>query len=420
DNADRSPAAATDSDSGARACATRTSTASGSTASGAAGRGTEAPRSTATGSAPVGPEAAGAGTPDPEAADSVAPARRRGVVFWLPVLLIAAIAGLCLLSLLVGGRLNTLAEGWQRIPQAFTYAFAPERLSPAAQADDLVTVMGLLRLPRTLVALLVGAALGMAGTVIQGHTRNPLTDPGILGINAGAAAAVVLSIVWGWAASPLGYVWPALIGCALVTAAVFALSSTGSSAANPLSVILAGAALSAILMAVVNALVLSDQNTLDRMRQWATGSVSGVTLEVAAVTAPFVLVGAVLAMTQGPGLNLLALGEPVAESLGLNVTRQRVLGLLAVALLGGAATAAAGPVAFIGLAAPHMVRGLLGPDYRLLVPYSALLGAALALGADVLGRVIGRPGELQMGIVMALVGVPFFVVLIRRGKVTSL
>ena len=135
---------------------------------------------------------------------------------------------------------------------------------------------------------------------------------------------------------------------------------------------------------------------------------------------PFVLVGAVLAMAQGPGLNLLALGEAVAESLGLNVTRQRVLGLLAVALLGGAATAAAGPVAFIGLAAPHMVRGLLGPDYRLLVPYSALLGAALALGADVLGRVIGRPGELQMGIVMALVGVPFFVVLIRRGKVTSL
>ncbi|MBS6030536.1 MAG: iron ABC transporter permease [Kocuria rhizophila] len=371
-------------------------------------------------SAPADPDAAGAGAADLEATDPVAPARRRGVVFWLPVLLIAAIAGLFLLSLLVGGRLNTLAEGWQRIPQAFAYAFAPQRLNPDAQADDLVTVMGLLRLPRTLGALLVGAALGMAGTVIQGHTRNPITDPGILGINAGAAAAVVLSIVWGWVSSPLGYVWPALIGCALVTAAVFALSSTGSSAANPLSIILAGAALSAILMAVVNALVLSDQNTLDRMRQWATGSVSGVTLEVAAVTVPFVLVGAVLAMAQGPGLNLLALGEAVAESLGLDVTRQRVLGLLAVALLGGAATAAAGPVAFIGLAAPHMVRSLLGPDYRLLVPYSALLGAALALGADVLGRVIGRPGELQMGIVMALVGVPFFVVLIRQGKVTSL
>ncbi|GEC98186.1 iron ABC transporter permease [Kocuria varians] len=330
------------------------------------------------------------------------------------------IAGLSLLSLLVGGRLNTLAEGWQRIPGAFVYAFAHDRLTPAQSGDDLVTVMGLLRLPRTLVALLVGAALGMAGTVIQGHTRNPLTDPGILGINAGAAAAVVLAIVWGWASTPLGYVWPALIGCALVTAAVFTLSSTGSTAANPLSIILAGAALSAILMAVVNALVLSDQNTLDRMRQWATGSVSGVNLEVAAATAPFVLVGTVLALAQGPGLNLLALGESVAESLGLGVTRQRVLGLLAVALLGGAATAAAGPVAFIGLAAPHMVRGLLGPDYRLLIPFSALLGAALALGADVLGRIIGRPGELQMGIVMALVGVPFFVLLIRRGKVTSL
>ena len=157
-------------------------------------------------SAPADPDAAGAGAADLEATDPVAPARRRGVVFWLPVLLIAAIAGLFLLSLLVGGRLNTLAEGWQRIPQAFTYAFAPQRLNPDAQADDLVTVMGLLRLPRTLGALLVGAALGMAGTVIQGHTRNPLTDPGILGINAGAAAAVVLSIVWGWVSSPLGYV----------------------------------------------------------------------------------------------------------------------------------------------------------------------------------------------------------------------
>ncbi|SQC30070.1 Probable siderophore transport system permease protein yfiZ precursor [Rothia kristinae] len=214
--------------------------------------------------------------------------------------------------------------------------------------------------------------------------------------------------------------WPALIGCALVTAAVFALSSTGSTAANPLSIVLAGAALSAILMAVVNALVLSDDDALEGLRQWATGSVAGRDLDVAWVVLPIILVGLVLACAQGSALNLLALGETVARSLGLATTRWRVLGLLSVALLGGAATAAAGPVAFVGLAAPHIVRAVVGPDYRLVVPYAALLGAALALAVDVLGRIIARPGELQMGIVMALVGVPFFVILIRRGKVQAL
>lgn len=338
----------------------------------------------------------------------------------LPVGLLALIAVLAVLSLMVGGRLNTLAEGWARLPDALDYAFRPDRLSPEATGDDLVVVMGLLRVPRTLLALLVGAALGAAGTVIQGHTRNPLTDPGILGINAGAAAAVVLSIAWGLTTSPLGYLWPALMGCALVTAAVFALSSMGSTAANPLSIVLAGAALSAILMALVNAMVLSDDDALEALRQWATGSVAGRDLEVAYAIAPLIFVGLLLALSQGPALNLLALGETVARSLGLPVTRYRVIGLLAVALLGGAATAGAGPVAFVGLAAPHMVRAVVGPDYRLVVPYSALFGATLALAVDVLGRVIARPGELQMGVVMALVGVPFFILLIRRGKVSAL
>ncbi len=173
-------------------------------------------------------------------------------------------------------------------------------------------------------------------------------------------------------------------------------------------------------MAVVNALVLSDDDALEGLRQWATGSVAGRDLDVAWVVLPIILVGLALACAQGSALNLLALGETVARSLGLATTRWRILGLLSVALLGGAATAAAGPVAFVGLAAPHIVRVVVGPDYRLVVPYAALLGAALALAVDVLGRIIARPGELQMGIAMALVGVPFFVLLIRRGKVQAL
>lgn len=168
-------------------------------------------------------------------------------------------------------------------------------------------------------------------------------------------------------------------------------------------------------MAVVNALVLSDDDALEGLRQWATGSVAGRDLDVAWVVLPIILVGLALACAQGSALNLLALGETVARSLGLATTRWRILGLLSVALLGGAATAAAGPVAFVGLAAPHIVRVVVGPDYRLVVPY-----AALALAVDVLGRIIARPGELQMGIAMALVGVPFFVLLIRRGKVQAL
>lgn len=355
-----------------------------------------------------------------DAAPASAPGRLRSLHLWFPLALLAVILICAVASLMVGGRANTIAQAWERIPDALAYAGDPQRLPASRSGDELVVVMGLLRLPRTVLALLVGAALGAAGTVIQGHTRNPLTGPGILGINAGAAAAVVLSLVFGWTDSPTGYVWPALIGCALVTAAVFALSSTGSTAANPLSIVLAGAALSAILMAVVNALVLSDDDALEGLRQWATGSVAGRDLDVAWVVLPIILVGLVLACAQGSALNLLALGETVARSLGLSTTRWRVLGLLSVALLGGAATAAAGPVAFVGLAAPHIVRAVVGPDYRLVVPYAALLGAALALAVDVLGRIIARPGELQMGIVMALVGVPFFVILIRRGKVQAL
>lgn len=321
----------------------------------------------------------------------------------------------CFISLTIGSKTNGFNEAIIRLPEAFRVAFQGE-----TSTDELTLIIGQLRIPRTLIAVFVGMALGAAGCLIQGHTRNPLADPGILGINAGAALAVVLCIWFGITTSPSGYVWPAIIGCALAAMAVFSLSSTGSSAGNPLSIILAGVAISALLMAVVNALVLSSDSALDALRSWSTGSVAGRDISVLKPTAPIIAFGLILALTQIRALNLLALGEAVASSLGLPVQRYRILGITGVAILGGAATAAAGPIHFIGLAAPHIARSIMGPDYKGIIPLAIALGGTLALWADIIGRFVVRPSELQMGIVMALIGVPFFIMLIRRGKVYAL
>lgn len=336
-----------------------------------------------------------------------------------PAILLALLAAEMLLGLLVGGRANSFAGSWDRIPTALTFAFAPDRLPDAAQ-DDLVSVIALLRLPRTLLAALAGVALGAAGTVIQGHTRNPLADPGILGINAGAAAAIVLGLSTGLITGGVDYLWPALIGAGLVSLLVFLLSSSRSAVAHPLSIVLAGAGLSALLMAYVQAMVLSDDDILNHMRNWATGSVDGRDPGTAGFVLPIILVGLVLGAAQTRALNILALGEQTARSMGIPVGLHRGLGVATVALLGGAATAGAGPVSFIGLAAPHMVRAVVGQDHRLVLPCSALIGGLLALTADILGRVVARPGEVQMGVMMALIGAPFLVLLVRRGGVGSL
>ena len=281
--------------------------------------------------------------------------------------------------------------------------------------SDAATIVHTLRIPRTVLAIAVGIALGVAGALMQGHTRNPLADPGLLGVEAGASLAVVVAIYSFGIEDLSGYAWFAIIGAGLAATAVFAIGSTRGGP-DPVSLVLAGAAVSALLLAVTQAIVVRDADTLDAYRFWVVGSASGRDMSVFWQVLPFLLVGLLFAALTTPGLNLLQLGDDVAASLGLNPLRQKALGIAAVMLLAGGATAACGPIGFVGLVVPHLARRLGGVDYRWVVPYSALIGGLLVTVTDVIGRVVVRPGELQVGIVMALVGGPAFVLLVRRTR----
>ncbi|MGQ0615966.1 MAG: FecCD family ABC transporter permease [Acidimicrobiia bacterium] len=277
-----------------------------------------------------------------------------------------------------------------------------------------------LRVPRTVIGLGVGAALGLAGAVMQGVTRNPLADPGILGVNAGASLFVVIAIYSLGIGSLTGYVWFAFAGAAVASLVVYGLGALGRDGATPVKLALAGAAVAALLGSLTTAILLIDIATLDQYRFWVVGSIAGRDAEVAAQVAPFLIAGAVLALGSARSLNSMSLGDDVARSLGLRVGVARGVSALSVVLLCGAATAAAGPIGFVGLTVPHVARAICGPDYRWILPYSAVLAPILLLGADVVGRVVARPGELQVGIVTALVGAPFFVALVRRRKLAQL
>lgn len=345
------------------------------------------------------------------------PAQKQRWVAGLAGVLVLLV-GSALLSVLVGARATHAGEIFAALPAAL-HAVVNPVFAESMPFDEMVLLLADQRIPRTALALIAGMALGAAGALIQGYTRNPLADPGILGVNAGATAAVALSVFAGGVSSAGAYVWPAFIGALIATALLFLLSSTGTTAANPLTFVLAGMTVSALLMALVNALMLSDTGVLDALRTWATGSVAGRDFSVVRTVAPLAIIGLVLAIACGRALNLLSLGEDTAATLGLPVRGARILGLLTIALLGAVAVAAAGPVAFIGLAAPHIVRGFVGADYRQIIPGSILVGGVIALWADILGRYLARPGELAMGIVVVLFGVPLFIWLVRRGKVSG-
>ncbi|MDH6281069.1 iron chelate uptake ABC transporter family permease subunit [Prescottella agglutinans] len=289
-----------------------------------------------------------------------------------------------------------------------------------ATSSETDIIVRSLRIPRTLLGLVVGIALGVAGALIQGHTRNPLADAGLLGLNAGAAFLVVLAIYALGLTAPSQYLWFAFAGSALASITVFGLSSIGNGKASPLSLALAGAAVAFFLQAMTNAVVLLDQTSLDGYRFWVVGSVAGRGYDILWQVLPFLIVGLLIALASTPSLNVISLGEDVARSLGTNVAVSRTVGIVAITLLTGAATAACGPIAFIGLVVPHVARAITGPDYRWLVPYAGLLGGLMLVTADVIGRVVVRPGELQVGIVLAVFGAPFFIALVRRRKLASL
>ena len=276
------------------------------------------------------------------------------------------------------------------------------------------------RIPRTLLVIVVGAALGVAGALMQSLTRNPLADPGVLGINAGASLAVVCAVAFFGIASIWFYLWFAFAGAAAASVAVYLLGGTGRQTATPVRLALAGVAISMAISALVQTVILSNQHAFNEFRFWAAGSVEGRGYPVLAAIAGFVVAGVLVALATAPALNALALGEETGRALGVRVARTRALVMIAVTLLAGAATAAAGPIVFIGLGVPYLARAICGPDQRWVLPYSLLAAPAVLLVADVLARVVIAPQEVQVGIMAAILGGPVFIAIVRRPRIEAL
>ncbi|GAA4694984.1 FecCD family ABC transporter permease [Streptomyces youssoufiensis] len=306
-------------------------------------------------------------------------------------------------------------------------AIGSRQIAPSAVFDallhgggsDAAEVVRSMRLPRTVVGVMVGAALAMAGAVMQGITRNPIADPGILGISQGASVAVVLAIAYASVHTLTGYVWFAFAGAGVAAVLVYAIAARGRGGATPVKLALAGAAINALLVSVTMAVLTTKAAALDEFRFWQVGSLSGRDAEVAAQIWPFLLVGVVLVASVARGLDALALGEDVARGLGQNVATVRIVGGLGAAVLTGVGVAAAGPIAFVGLAVPHIARAIVGTDHRWVLPMAALIGPVMLLVSDTLGRIIFPPSEVPAGVMTSLIGVPFLVALVRRKAVAA-
>ncbi|WP_299844061.1 iron ABC transporter permease [uncultured Jannaschia sp.] len=337
---------------------------------------------------------------------SILPARSGGSLrlLWLGALL--GLLGLCvLLSLGFGARLT----GWADLRAALTGQV--ETMGQAAVAS---------RVPRTALAALAGASLGLAGAVMQGLTRNSLADPGILGVNAGAALAVVVGLATFGLDTSGAYVWTAIFGAAVAAAGVYTIASFGAGGATPLKLALGGAALTAALTSLTTAVILPRGDISGLVQSWLVGGVGGATWGRIAPVLPFLGFGAIFSLLSARKLNLLALGDDTAASLGESVWQARILAAAGAVTLCGATTAACGPIGFVGLVVPHLCRLLLGVDYRAILPGSALAGAVLLLLADIAGRLVARPAELDVGIVTAFVGAPVFIWIVRRKRVAAL
>ncbi|MEV6770311.1 iron chelate uptake ABC transporter family permease subunit [Nocardia sp. NPDC051030] len=322
---------------------------------------------------------------------------------WL--LAVAGLAAVCLLSLLVGTKSIPVAEIWA--------ALCGDDSSP----DHLIVTE--YRVPRTLLGLLAGVALGVAGCLMQGLTRNPLADPGLLGINAGAAFAITVAVAFFGIGEITSYVWFGFAGAAIVSVAVYRLGTAGRRGTDPVRLTLAGVALTAVLSGLTKGLILLNATAFDEMRQWDSGALTGRGYAIIAGAAPFIGVGVIAAVIAARSLNAVALGDDLARALGVRVGRTRLLTAVALTLLCGTATAAVGPIAFVGLAVPHIARWIVGPDQRWILAFSMLLAPTLVLGADVVGRIIIRPAEIPAGLVTAFLGAPVLIWLARRPQVSA-
>jgi iron complex transport system permease protein len=268
--------------------------------------------------------------------------------------------------------------------------------------------------------MLVGAALALSGCAMQAITRNPLADPGILGVSSGAALAVVIGIAFFGLSNPYSYIGVATLGAAGASAFVYAVGSMGRGGATPLKLALAGAASAAAFSSLVSAILLPRVDILETFRFWQIGGVGGASWDRILVVAPFLGLGALICLISARGMNSLALGDDMAAGLGVRVGQTRLLAAVGAVILAGAATAIAGPIGFVGLVVPHLCRLLVGTDHRWLLPFSAIAGAALLTLADVIGRIITRPEEIDVGIVTAFIGAPVFIWIVRRQRVREL
>jgi iron complex transport system permease protein len=330
--------------------------------------------------------------------------------------LVGLVGAVGLLTLTVAA---SLAFGNRDIPLDVVYGALTDRVP----GDVLHNIVWDQRLPRTIIGLLVGAALGVAGTLMQGITRNPLADPGLLGVNAGASLFVALAISVLGITSPSGYVWFAFAGAAAAAAVVYAIGAIGREGATPVKLALAGTALTAGITSIITLILISSTETTNAFRFWQVGSLASRgtgTWGLSWVLLVLLAIGLGLALLSGRALNLLAMGDDLAHGLGANLGVARGVAAVSIVLLAGTATALAGPIVFVGLVVPHLIRPLIGGDYRWILVYSLFVGPALLLTADVVGRVIARPGELEAGLVVALVGAPVMIAIVRRVKLAGL
>ena len=317
----------------------------------------------------------------------------------------ATVAAIAMVSLLLGSNLISPATVLRGL------------LDPST---DMYSIVWGSRVPRTALGLFVGFSLGVAGAVMQGQTRNPLADPGIFGVSAGASLAVVIGVYVLGTASVLVTLWLALAGALIASVVVFSIAALGREVTSPVPLTIAGAAVSALFVAGTSLLVLTDETTLAAYRIWVIGSLSGRSLHGIAAATVFTCIGLVLAAANTRSLNSLALGTELARGLGENLLRARLVGLGAITLLTAAAVAISGPIGFVGLTAPHVARATVGGNHAWLLPASGLVGAGVLLGCDVVGRLIGGNAEVPVGVVLTVLGGVVFVTIVRRGRVAAL
>jgi iron complex transport system permease protein len=277
-----------------------------------------------------------------------------------------------------------------------------------------------LRVPRMLIGIAAGGAFALAGAMMQGLTQNPLADPGLLGITSGASLAVLLALDTLGIREYTSLLWFAMGGALIAGTTVYVLGSAGRGGASPIKLAIAGAALASLIGALLTIMLSMQARSLDEIRFWLVGSLAGRPIDVFWAVVPFVAVGGIVGLAFGRSLNSLSMGDEIAVSLGVRVGLVRAIAGATVIVLAGAGVAMAGPIAFVGLAVPHIARILVGPDWRWILPYTFVIGIALLLAADVLGRVVVRPDELQVGVVVAILGAPFFVLLVRRRRLVAL